>query len=348
MNNTLEVADMVEAIDLSSPPTLPVVAKSVVNLYTNAQVACTTVEEKERMAIELDVIDKLGLYDYFAILFDVVEFCKSAGIKIGPGRGSGGGSLFLYTLGITDVDPIEHGLLFERFLSLSRKDMADFDLDVEASRRDEVIEYARSKWGALPIANFATYSNASLIRDIGRIFTVPREVVERAADSDGSDLSEFFAYCDKGGRFSQQDARIAYDSMLGQVRHKGKHAGGVVVCTRPVPIEGGIVSWTEGVNRELSRVGLVKYDILGVTALSMLSEMEQLTGATPGNPWDSDSGPGFDLFCNSDLTGIFQSFGDFNFIFTWFGFTGGMVMSNDDMSCMPLYCSLKGFSGVNK
>lgn len=306
MNNTLEVADMVEAIDLSSPPTLPVVAKSVVNLFSNAQIACTTVQEKERMAIELDVIDKLGLYDYFAILFDVVEFCKSAGIKIGPGRGSGGGSLFLYKLGITDVDPIEHGLLFERFLSLSRKDMADFDLDVEASRRDEVIEYARSKWGALPIANFATYSNASLIRDIGRIFAVPREIVERAADSDGSDLSEFFAYCDKSGRFSQEDARIAYDSMLGQVRHKGKHAGGVVVCTRPVPIEGGIVSWTEGVNRELSKVGLVKYDILGVTALSMLSEMEQLTGATPGNPWDSDSGPVFDLFCRSDLTGIFQ------------------------------------------
>lgn len=306
MKNTMEVADMVEAIDLSAPPTLPVVAGNDVNLFSVARSACFNAGEKERIETEISVLDALGLYDYFAILYDIVKFCKKSGIKIGPGRGSGGGSLFLYKLGITDVDPIEHGLLFERFLSLSRKDMADFDLDVEASRRDEVIEYAKNRWGALPIANFATYSNASLVRDLGRIFSVPKEIVERAAESDGSDLSEFFAYCGKSNRFTEEDARIAYDSMLGQVRHKGKHAGGVVVCTRPVPIEGGIVSWTEGVNRELSAVGLVKYDILGVTALSMLSEMEQLTGVFPGSPWDNDSGPVFELFCKADLAGIFQ------------------------------------------
>lgn len=306
MKNTMGVADMVEEIDLSAPPTLPVVTKGVDSLYDLARAASFSAEEKSRMETEISVVEALGLYDYFAILYDIVKFCKKNRIKVGPGRGSGGGSLFLYKLGITDVDPIEHGLLFERFLSLSRKDMADFDLDVEAGRRDEVIEYARQKWEALPIANFATYSNASLIRDLGRIFSVPKEVVERAADSDGSDLTEFFAYCGKSTRFTQEDARIAYDTMLGQVRHKGKHAGGVVVCTRPVPVEGGVVSWTEGTNRELSTVGLVKYDILGVTALSMVAEMEQLTGVTPGSPWDKDSGPVFDLFCNCDLAGIFQ------------------------------------------
>lgn len=315
MANTMDVASMVEAVDLSAPPTLPKAADIVINgvSHTIVDIARSalvgygvTPESQERFDREVAVIAKLGLIDYFTILYDFVTFCKNKGIKVGPGRGSGGGSFFLYLLGITDIDPIVHGLLFERFLSLSRKDMADFDLDVEADRRDEVIEYARNRWSALPIANFATYSNASLVRDLGRIFRLPKEIVEEAADADFPN-DTFFAYCNNGStRFNEKDARIAYDSMLGQIRHKGKHAGGVVVCTRPVPIEGGVVSWTEGTKRELSSVGLVKYDILGVTALSMVAEMERMTGVVPGNPWDADSAKVFDMFCTGDLAGIFQ------------------------------------------
>ena len=312
MSNTLEIADSIEAIDLSAPPSLPHIEQKGVTLFDTAIRLAGLPEYKARVEEEIRVIEGLELYDYFAILYDIVEFCKANGIKVGPGRGSGGGSLFLYLLGITDIDPIQHGLLFERFLSATRKDMADFDLDIEANRRDEVIEYARTKWGAFPIANFATYSRPSLVRDIGRVFKVPMEIVENAADSEDDDtLEEFFAYClqastSSGKRVTEKDARVAYKTMLGQVRHKGKHAGGVVICTRPVPVEGGIVSWTEGVNRELSKVGLVKYDILGVTALSMLSEMERLTGVQANEPWDADSEPVFDLFCKADLQGIFQ------------------------------------------
>ena len=333
MKNTIEVADGLESFDLAAPPTLPKadvieIDGEEVDIYTVALRKLSnyifapgmSVERQEqandRFAKEIDVIKDLGLIDYFSILYDIVLFCKKNNIKIGPGRGSGGGSFFLYLLGITEIDPLEHGLLFERFLSKSRRDMADFDLDVDAEQRQKVLDYAKERWGALPIANFATYSNASLIRDLGRLYNVPKEIVEKAAelgDTDDDVLEEFFAYCKptalrSGLLLSNQDARTAYNSMLTQVRHMGKHAGGVVIATRPVPVEHGLVVWTEGVKaRVLSQVGLVKYDILGVTALSQLQEMENLTGSKPGEPWDSDAEDVCkNIFWTGETTGIFQ------------------------------------------
>lgn len=332
MRNTIEVAEGLASFDLSAPPALPKAdvieidgrqvniideAYSKMTLYT---LACDTTEEArtaiERYEREVAVIKELGLVDYFSILYDIVQFCKRSKIKVGPGRGSGGGSFFLYLLGITEVDPIVHGLLFERFLSASRKDMADFDLDVDANRRDEVLEYARARWGAMPIANFSTYGNAMLIRDLGRIYKVPHEITEKAADlgdTDNDVLAEFFAYCKatptgSGFVVTPEDAQVAYDSMLSQVRHVGKHAGGVVICTRPVPIEHGKVVWTEGVkSRILSAVGLVKYDILGVVALDQTQQMEDLTGVTPGDPWDADAPEVFQkIFHTGETTGVFQ------------------------------------------
>jgi DNA polymerase-3 subunit alpha len=330
MENTNKVAERLESFDLSSPPTLPkadvievdgrqvniidaaIASFEVYTMDPSVDIAVA----KERLEREIKVVKELGLVDYFSILFDIVQFCKRSSIKVGPGRGSGGGSFFLFLLGITEVDPIVHGLLFERFLSASRKDMADFDLDVDANRRDEVLKYAKERWGALPIANFSTYSNASLIRDLARIYRVPMEITEKAADLADTDpdvLEEFFAYCrdtstGTGVMVTSKDAVVAYDSMLHQVRHTGKHAGGVVICTRPVPIEGGKVVWVEGVkSRVLSAVGLVKYDILGVTALAQLQEMEDLTGVAPGEPWHSDAPEVFkNIFQTGKTTGVFQ------------------------------------------
>lgn len=331
MQNTIEVSERLKSFDLSAPPTLPkadviVIDGKAVNIFDVAVEALDWYsmtatkfawhDVKARFDNEVAVIKDLGLEDYFSILYDIVQFCKRSGIKIGPGRGSGGGSFFLFLLGITEVDPLEHGLLFERFLSKSRRDMADFDLDVDAEQRQKVLDYARERWGALPIANFATYSNASLIRDIGRLYGVPREIVDKAADLGDTDddvLEEFYAYCKptslkSGLSLTAQDARTAYQSMLTQVRHMGKHAGGVVIATRPVPIEHGLVVWTEGVKaRVLSQVGLVKYDILGVTALAQLQEMENLVGVKPNEPWDADAPEVFqNIFCNGETTGIFQ------------------------------------------
>jgi DNA polymerase-3 subunit alpha len=206
--------------------------------------------------------------------------------------------------------------MFERFLNPDRSDMADFDLDVETNRRDEVIAYANSKWGAWPIANYSTYSHASLIRDIGRFFNVPLNEVAIAAESeDETVLDKFFNKCETthstagvSKKFTPADARRAYDVMLGQIRHRGKHAGGVVIATRPVPIEDEKVAWTEGVHaRELSKAGLVKYDILGVTALSQIEEMERISGVTPGNPWDSGAHEVFEsIFHTGRTEGVFQ------------------------------------------
>lgn len=317
LDNTNALSNEFEEVDLSGEPLLPS-ASSEVNILQIAidkEVSKST-SRNSRLEYEIDVIQKQGLVDYFTILFDIVEFCKSRGIKVGPGRGSGAGSYFLYLLGITDIDPIEHGLMFERFLNPDRSDMADFDLDVEASRRDEVIEYANTKWGAWPIANYSTYSHASLIRDIGRFFNVPLNEVGIAAESeDEVVLDNFFAKCETthstagtSKKFTPADARRAYDVMLGQIRHRGKHAGGVVIATRPVPIEDEKVAWVEGVHaRELSETGLVKYDILGVTALSQIAEMEKITGMTPGNPWDAGAYEVFEsIFHTGRTEGVFQ------------------------------------------
>ena len=317
LENTMEVADRIEPHDLAATPSLPktggviVINNKHVDILKEARFSDSgraNVKYTERLEREIEVIQKLGLTDYFTILYDIVQFCNREGITIGPGRGSGGGSYFLYCLGITGIDPIEHGLLFERFLSLSRGDMADFDLDVDASRRDEVIKYALDRWGAYPIANFSTWSHASLVRDLGRYFKAPKQVVEDAADSEeDSVMGTFYAYCKDGfGASADALARQSYKLMLGQVRHKGKHAGGVVIATRPVPIEGGVVSWTEGRDKQLSEAGLVKYDILSVNGLTQRAEMQKLTGVAPGNPWDADCGPVFDLFCAGDVAGIFQ------------------------------------------
>ncbi len=321
LDNTNIVADSIEEIDLSGTPLLPS-ASSGIDIVTeawsneNGNWHKTRVDNSARLKYEIEVIQNQGAVDYFTILYDIVRYCKDNGIAIGPGRGSGAGSYFLYLLGITDVDPIEHGLLFERFLNPDRSDMADFDLDVDASRRDEVIKYANDKWGAFPIANYSTYSHASLIRDIGRFFNVPLTEVAKAADSEDENiLNEFFNKCETthttagvSKKITPADARRAYDVMLGQIRHRGKHAGGVVIATRPVPIEDGNVAWVEGIHaRELSRVGLVKYDILGVTALPQLEEMKKISGVNPGNPWDSDAPEVFKgVFHSGRTEGVFQ------------------------------------------
>lgn len=314
VRNTKLLSDEIEQIDLSAPATLPS-AKGSIDIISVAKKNFADGGElhKERFDYEVGVIEKQGLVDYFTILFDIVQYCKSVGIKIGPGRGSGAGSYFLYMLGITSVDPVKNGLLFERFLDPNRSDMPDFDLDVQADRRDEVLAYAKMKWGGLPVANYSTYSHSSLVRDIGRFFNVPLWLVSETSDSEGEEqLEKFFNVCKieltSGGetiKFEPDDARRAYETMLGQIRHRGQHAGGMVVVTRPVPIEDEKVAWTEGIkSRQLTQAGLVKYDILGVSALSILGELEKTTGVQVKD--FSDSAVFNNIFKSGKLAGIFQ------------------------------------------
>lgn len=259
-------------------------------------------EYEKRFEYEMRVIAEMGYEDYFLILNDILWKARKAKVKVGPGRGSGAGSLVLYILGITDVDPIVHNLQFERFLNPHRKGMPDVDVDLESERRGVVLDYAHEEYGAVPIATYSRYSHKSLTRDLGKMFRVDKDVIDKAADG-GASSDEFAAICEAEPKFL-----AAYESFMGQIRHKGKHAGGVIITSTPVPVErigdefGA--AWTEGKNSELSYAGIVKFDLLGLSVLSALRKCEEYTGTEP--PYPADYAPEFGLFRDGDLSGIFQ------------------------------------------
>jgi DNA polymerase-3 subunit alpha len=312
LNNTNIIAEKIESFSLASEVSLPKVKET--DIISIARKNCT--QHHERLEYEIQVIENKGFVDYFAILYDFVMYCKENNIKIGPGRGSGAGSYFLYLLGITGVNPVEYGLMFERFLDVSRSDMPDFDLDVESDKRDMLLDYAKEKWQALPIANYSTYSHSSLVRDIGRFFKVPGWLVNETSDNESEvQLEKFFDACksivNSEGEdfdFSVEDARESYNVMNGQVRHCGKHAGGIVITSgRKVPVENDKVAWTEGIKaRQLSTVGLVKYDILAVAALSILTECEKTTGVVSESIAMNDNNVFVEIFQKKNMEGIFQ------------------------------------------
>ncbi len=141
-------------------------------------------EVKDRLEYELDVIEKMGYVDYFLIVWDYIHYAKSIGIPVGPGRGSGAGSIAAYAIGITDIDPIKYGLLFERFLNPERISMPDFDVDFSDERRQEVIDYVAQKYGrdhVSQIITFGTMSAKSVIRDVGRVLDIPYGDVDKIA-----------------------------------------------------------------------------------------------------------------------------------------------------------------------
>ena len=312
LDNTNILAERIESFSLASEIQLPKVKDT--DIISIARNNCK--ENHDRLEYEIKVIEDKGFIDYFAILYDFVKYCKENDINIGPGRGSGAGSYFLYLLGITGVNPVEYGLMFERFLDVSRSDMPDFDLDVESDKRDLVVDYAREKWGALPIANYSTYSHSSLVRDIGRFFNVPLWLVNETSDNQSKEqLEKFFNACKsvvntegEDISYSEKDARESYEVMNGQVRHCGKHAGGIVITSdRQVPIENDKVAWTEGIKaRQLSTVGLVKFDILGVSALSTLSECEETTGINGELIPMNDEKVFTKIFHKKNMDGVFQ------------------------------------------
>lgn len=260
----------------------------------------------ERLKSEFRMLKAKGFLDYIYILWDIVKWARNQNIVIGPGRGSGGGSYVLYLLNITNVDPITFGLMFERFINPERSDYPDVDTDFEADRRHEVLNYARDRWGAIPIATFNCYSHKSAVHDIARELSIPKDIELPAAE--GGLGSDSFAKFTSANPY----AGLSYETMLGQIRHRGKHAAGVIIPNRPVPIERAgdelVAAWAEGMNtKELSKIGIVKYDLLGLTALSQLKKMVQLTGCDyRAIDWTYDDPQVFDLFCEGDVAGIFQ------------------------------------------
>ena len=241
----------------------------------------------ERMEYELSVIDKMGFNAYFLIVSDFVGYAKRNDIPVGPGRGSGAGSLVAFCIGITDVDPIAHNLLFERFLNPERVSMPDFDIDFCYTRREEVIDYVKRKYGedkVAQIVTFGTLAPRAAVRDVGRALGMPYGRVDTVAKLIApmcQTIDE--ALTDKELRtlyLSDNDVRRLLDvskSVEGMPRHASTHAAGVVITEKPtweyVPLSSsgtGVVTQYD-MNTDAS-LGLVKFDFLGLRYLTIIHD----------------------------------------------------------------------------
>jgi DNA polymerase-3 subunit alpha len=243
----------------------------------------------ERLALELDVIVKMGFPGYFLIVADFIQWAKDNGIPVGPGRGSGAGSLVAYALKITDLDPIEHDLLFERFLNPERVSMPDFDVDFCMEKRDKVIEYVAGRYGrdaVSQIITFGTMAAKAVVRDVGRVLGHPYGMVDRIAKMVPFELGMTL----DRALTESEDLKNAYDEdeevraivdmarkLEGLARNAGKHAGGVVIAPTvltdfaPLYCEpGGDNLVTQYDKDDVEQAGLVKFDFLGLRTLTII------------------------------------------------------------------------------
>ncbi|MBE6757718.1 MAG: DNA polymerase III subunit alpha [Ruminococcaceae bacterium] len=248
-------------------------------------------EAMARLHYEMDTIEQMGYVDYYLIVNDFVQYAKSVGIPVGPGRGSGAGSLCAYCIGITGIDPLKYNLLFERFLNPERVSMPDFDIDISDERRSEVIDYVIRKYGedrVAQIVTFGTMKARAAVRDVARVMAVPYAVADTVAKLVPYDLKMTL---DKALE-SAPRLREKYDEdptvrrlvdmarrVEGMPRHASTHAAGVVITARPVSeyvplcLNGEAVA-TQYTMTALEKLGLLKMDFLGLRNLTVIAEAE--------------------------------------------------------------------------
>lgn len=252
----------------------------------------TNTEYVNRLREELDIIKNKNFSTYFLIEANAVQWGKSQGIMFGPGRGSGAGSLLNYVLGITNVDPIEHKLLFFRFINPERNDYPDIDTDVEDRRRSEIKDYMRRQFKHVAsIATFGTFQGKNSVRDAARVFMVPLGDVNKALKgADWPNNMDFFQQwegTEKGQEFKKKYPEVVNLAkfMYGRLRTQGMHAGGLVVANQPIsnfaPMQTAKDNSDPAGNRiplvaldmnEAADIGLIKYDFLGLKALTIISD----------------------------------------------------------------------------
>ncbi|MBX9586846.1 MAG: DNA polymerase III subunit alpha, partial [Gammaproteobacteria bacterium] len=243
----------------------------------------------ERLALELDVITSMGFEGYFLIVADFIRWAKQNNIPVGPGRGSGSGSLVAYALDITDLDPMEFDLLFERFLNPERVSMPDFDIDFCMEGRDRVIEYVADKYGRESVAQIITYGSMAakaVVRDVGRVLAHPYGFVDKIAKLIPFELGMTLEKALKQDEallnryYEEEEVKTLIDLGLkleGISRNAGKHAGGVVIApsklTDFTPLyceSGGENLVTQFDKDDVEAVGLVKFDFLGLRTLTII------------------------------------------------------------------------------
>lgn len=291
-----------------------------------------------RLKFELEVIIQMEFPGYFLIVADFIQWSKDNDIPVGPGRGSGAGSLVAYVLGITNVDPIKHELLFERFLNPERVSMPDFDIDFCTDRRDEVIDYVAKKYGREKVSQIITYGTMAakgVVRDVGRVLGHPYGFSDKISKLIPNDLKMTLDKAlmpeSEGGsddllaRYSSEEAvtdLINLSKKLeGVVRNVGTHAGGVVIAPSKIsdfcPVykgsgeDDGVVSQFD--KDDVEAVGLVKFDFLGLSnltviqkALKMIEEKGLSENAIDLDSLPLDDEKVYELLQRCDTTGIFQ------------------------------------------
>ncbi len=281
----------------------------------------------ERLDYELDVINKMGYVDYFLIVHDFIRYAKSKGIPVGPGRGSGAGSLAAYCIGITGIDPMKYNLLFERFLNPERVSMPDFDVDFCYERREEVIDYVINKYGAdhvAQIVTFGTLAARAAIRDVGRAMGIAYNVVDNVSKQVPRELGitikkalkkspEFKELYD-----SDDEIKELIDTSMkveGMPRHSSTHAAGVVITRDPVssyvPLalndDSPVTQYTMTTLEEL---GLLKMDFLGLRTLTVISDAEKMIRSKDKgfdiNKISTEDKPTFEMMSKGLTEGVFQ------------------------------------------
>lgn len=283
---------------------------------------------QERLDYELGVITRMGFVDYYLIVWDFIHFAKTHGIVVGPGRGSGAGSLVAYCMGITDVNPLKYGLLFERFLNPERVSMPDFDVDFCYERRQEVIDYVSQKYGeghVAQIITFGTMAARAVLRDVGRVLRVPYADVDRLAKLVPAvlnmTLSQALQLSPELRALHENDEtmRKVIDLSLkleGLPRHSSTHAAGVVISGVPltdvVPLQlNDVVVTTQFPMGTLEELGLLKMDFLGLRTLTVIRDalryIEQGGKPAPDlNAQVFDDPAVYEMISRGDTDGVFQ------------------------------------------
>ena len=286
-----------------------------------------TPELKERLEYEIGVVKKMGYTNYYLIVYDFINYAKSKGIPVGPGRGSGAGSLAAYCVGITDIDPIRYNLIFERFLNPERVSMPDFDVDFCYERRQEVIDYVNEKYGrdhVAQIVTFGTMAARNAVRDVGRVMGLPYQDVDKVAKLIPMELKMTLHHALE----VSPDLKKLYDTdpkihelidtaiaVEGMPRHASTHAAGVVITREPateyVPLSTNDgLPVTQFNMTEIERLGLLKMDFLGLRTLTVIHDTEvAIQRHTPEfavSKIDYDDQATYAMLTNGETEGVFQ------------------------------------------
>ncbi|HKX38110.1 MAG TPA: DNA polymerase III subunit alpha, partial [Burkholderiales bacterium] len=339
LENTIEIARRCNlAIELgkSRLPAFPTPNGESVEDYLRQQAHAGLkkrgLQDTERLEFELRTIIQMGFAGYFLIVADFINWAKQNGVPVGPGRGSGAGSLVAYSLGITDLDPLKYDLLFERFLNPERVSMPDFDIDFCQDGRDRVIDYVRKKYGedsVSQIATFGTMAARAVVRDCGRVLDLGYNFCDQVAKlipvqpgklitlEDARKMEPLLAEREK----NEDEVRelLEFGTKLeGMVRNVGMHAGGVLIApgrlTDFCPLysaEGGVNVISQLDKDDVEAIGLVKFDFLGLTTLTILDWAERFVRRLGDQSFSLEKVPlddtaAYKLLSSGNTTAVFQ------------------------------------------